>query len=165
MKIKGYADGSCKPKTRKGGWGIMMEYENENAIFKWTSYGNKSDTTNQEMELTGFLELLKLIPYCNEIEIYLDSQYVIQGVVRDNKGGIIQKWCNGGWISKWQKNSWITTAKTPVKHYKLWKNIMEMCNKHIDKNSTITLVWVKGHSGIEGNEIVDKLANKAVEDN
>ena len=40
----------------------------------------------------------------------------------------------------------------------LWKRLDELCAAH-----QIKWVWVKGHSGHDGNERADALANKGVE--
>jgi ribonuclease HI len=80
----------------------------------------------------------------HDVEIYTDSKYVMQGI--------------SDWISNWKRNGWKTAAKKPVKNYDLWQLLdKEVAEHSIDWN------WVKGHSGIEGNELADQLANAAID--
>ena len=53
----------------------------------------------------------------------------------------------------WKKNGWKTAAKKPVKNKDLWQALDEACARH-----SLNWVWVKGHSGDEGNERADTLA-------
>ena len=46
-----------------------------------------------------------------------------------------------------------------MKNQDLWQRLDEATNKH-----DIYWQWVKGHSGDEGNERVDALANKAIDE-
>ena len=62
------------------------------------------------------------------------------------------------WLVNWKRNGWKTAAKKPVKNVDLWQQLeQEAANHDIDWN------WVKGHSGVEGNEMADQLANAAID--
>ncbi len=50
-------------------------------------------------------------------------------------------------------------AKKTVKNVDLWKQLDDLNESH-----DVTWHWVKGHSGDEGNEIADSLANQAMDD-
>jgi ribonuclease HI len=58
------------------------------------------------------------------------------------------------WLEGWKKRGWKTAAKQPVKNKDLWQLLDEAIQRH-----EITWHWVKGHSGNEGNELADELAN------
>ena len=62
------------------------------------------------------------------------------------------------WIKGWKARGWRTAAKEPVKNADLWKLLDEEVKPH-----EIQWVWVRGHSGHNGNERADALANKGVE--
>jgi ribonuclease HI len=62
------------------------------------------------------------------------------------------------WIIKWQKRNWQTTNKKPVKNADLWRKLSKEAQRH-----QIRWHWIKGHSGHEGNELADALANKAID--
>jgi len=96
------------------------------------------------MELIAVIEGLRSIKEHAHIEITTDSKYV--------KNGINQ------WINNWKKNGWKTAAKKPVKNKDLWQRLDEAAAKH-----QVEWHWVKGHSGHDGNERADELANKAMD--
>ncbi len=59
----------------------------------------------------------------------------------------------------WKKKNWKTQGGTPVKNADLWKKLDEAASRH-----KVEWIWVKGHDGIEGNEMADQLANQGVEE-
>lgn len=58
----------------------------------------------------------------------------------------------------WKKRGWKTAAKKPVKNVELWQRLDAARNGH-----EVEWIWVKGHSGDEGNELADTLANEAID--
>ena len=62
------------------------------------------------------------------------------------------------WIEQWKRNGWKTAAKRPVKNVDLWQQLDGEAGRH-----RINWQWVKGHAGIEGNELADQLANDAID--
>ena len=62
------------------------------------------------------------------------------------------------WINNWKKNNWKTSTKKDVKNKELWQELDNLMDYH-----EVTLHWVKGHSGDEGNEMADMLANKGID--
>jgi ribonuclease HI len=95
------------------------------------------------MELTAVIEGLKAVREPCQVEIVTDSQYV--------KNGITQ------WIHGWKRNGWKNSAKKPVANADLWQALDAARAPH-----DIDWRWVKGHSGDEGNERADELANAGV---
>ena len=61
-------------------------------------------------------------------------------------------------LAAWKKRGWKTAARKPVKNVDLWQALDEQNNRH-----QVNWHWVKGHAGIEGNEIADQLANQAID--
>ena len=141
---------------------------------QWSAYGGKTVTTNNEMELTAFLEVLKLCPSGADITIYPDSEYVTKALVKGGKEGDIcflkRKLGRGmqgdvvftGYLGCWIPNGWKKKDKNPVKNLELWKCVVEECKRHLSEGSTLKCVWVKGHGTCEGNNVADKLANLGV---
>tara|TARA_B100000965_G_scaffold144120_1_gene120046 strand:- start:1019 stop:1447 length:429 start_codon:yes stop_codon:yes gene_type:complete len=139
MKIRIYTDGACSGNPGKGGWGALIQ---ENDDEKKLS-GSELNTTNNRMELTAVIKALEHYNEAKEIEIFTDSKYVMQGITE--------------WIKNWKSNHWKTSQKKDVKNKDLWVLLDTVSAKHDIKWS-----WVKGHAGDYGNEIADKLATQAI---
>ena len=59
----------------------------------------------------------------------------------------------------WKKRGWKTAAKKPVKNVDLWQQLDAAVQAH-----EVAWYWVKGHTGEEGNEQADALANQAIDE-
>ena len=139
MRIKIYTDGACSGNPGKGGWGaLIQENDNETKLS-----GSELNTTNNRMELTAVIKALEYYDKAKEIEVFTDSKYVMQGIT--------------AWIKNWKNNYWKTSQKKDVKNKDLWVLLDTVSAKHDIKWS-----WVKGHAGDYGNEIADKLATQAI---
>jgi ribonuclease HI len=134
-----YTDGACKGNPGPGGWGAFLKSgDHEKDIF-----GGESQTTNNRMELMAVIEALKTLKNRSRIRLFIDSQYVKNGI--------------NIWISNWKKNGWRTSNKKAVKNVDLWMQLDELVPNH-----EIEWIWVKGHAGNFGNERADALANQGV---
>ena len=137
-KVDLYADGSCSGNPGPGGWGCILIYKDITKEFS----GGCSQTTNNRMEITGIIEGLKKLKEPCEVQIYTDSAYVYNAI--ENR-----------WISKWISNGWKTSAKKDVENIDLWKELLELLNKH-----EVSFHKVKGHSDNMLNNRCDKLATE-----
>ena len=90
------------------------------------------------------IEGLKALKRPCQVDLYTDSQYVRKGITE--------------WMVGWKKNGWKTAARKPVKNEDLWRALDEEVARH-----EIRWHWVKGHSGVPGNERADALANLGIE--
>lgn len=134
-----YTDGACKGNPGPGGWGVSMQYK---AHIK-DLYGGEQETTNNRMELMAAIMALESLKKPSTVVLHTDSKYLLQGITE--------------WMKNWKKRGWKTAAKKPVKNEDLWRRLDSAILNH-----QINWVWVKGHSGDEGNEKADTLANKGV---
>ena len=135
-----YTDGACKGNPGPGGWGaLLIANGHEKELC-----GGEAHTTNNRMELTAVIRALEALKRPVHGRIYTDSQYVRQGVLE--------------WLSQWKRRGWKTADKKPVKNQDLWQELDALTQKH-----ELEWHWVKGHSGIAGNERVDELANRAID--
>ena len=135
-----YSDGSCLGNPGVGGWGTILEY-NQNT--KELS-GGERNTTNNRMELRGAIEGLKALKEPCEVKLISDSKYVVQAI--------------NEWLQNWIKKDWKTASKQPVKNIELWKEYSQYAKYH-----KITAIWVKGHNGHPQNERCDVLARDEAE--
>jgi ribonuclease HI len=166
FEFEGYSDGACKGNPGPGGWGAAMMRNTGATTVRWVKYGGKRMTTNNEMELTGALEVLKLCPVGHDIVLYMDTQYFLKGVIDGGLDGYVSKTTSGanftGWVKGWRANGWRTKAKKPVANLELWKAIIKEIENHLSGGSVLRFKWVKGHSGNEGNELADRLAGHGI---
>jgi ribonuclease HI len=140
-RIEMYTDGACKGNPGPGGWGALLRAgAHEKELF-----GGEPQTTNNRMELTAVIEGLSALKRPCEVDLYLDSQYVRQGITE--------------WITGWKAKGWRTASKQPVKNVDLWQRLDALVH---DGPHRIHWHWVKGHAGHEGNERADQLANRGV---
>jgi len=135
-----YTDGACRGNPGPGGWGAILSYGNKEKSLS----GSEQETTNNRMELMAAIQALESLTRSCSINLYTDSQYVRKGILE--------------WMVNWKKRGWKTAARKPVKNQDLWVRLDAAIERH-----DIEWHWVKGHSGIEGNEIADCLANEAID--
>lgn len=139
-KVEIFTDGACKGNPGTGGWGVLfVAGEREKELF-----GGELNTTNNRMELTAVIEALNTLTRPCEVVLHTDSQYVLKGITE--------------WIEGWKARGWKTAAKAPVKNVDLWQALDAAQAKH-----RIQWHWVRGHSGHDGNERADMLANLGVQ--
>jgi ribonuclease HI len=135
-----YTDGACRGNPGPGGWGVVLEYKDNVKEF----CGGEADTTNNRMELMAVIQALENLSRPCAIRLHSDSKYVLQGITE--------------WLENWKKRGWRTASKKPVKNEDLWRRLDAARNRH-----QIEWIWVKGHSGHDGNERADRLANRGID--
>jgi len=139
--IEIYTDGACRGNPGPGGWGaLLMMGEHEKELS-----GAELLTTNNRMELTAVIKALEALKRPVVARIYTDSQYVRRGITE--------------WLSAWKARNWRTADKKPVKNQDLWERLDALVTGH-----DIEWHWVKGHSGHDGNERADALANRGIDE-
>jgi len=141
-EVQIYTDGACKGNPGPGGWGAWLK----SGATEKELFGGELNTTNNRMELTAVIEGLAALKRPCKVVLYLDSQYVRQGITE--------------WIKGWKAKGWITSTKQPVKNAELWRRLDALVSSG---GHQIEWRWVKGHSGDPGNERADALANKGVQ--
>ena len=133
MKLDIYTDGS--EKNGNGGWGVAIYFEDKVKEV----YGGEKHTTNNRMELTATIKAMESLLNNFDIDLYVDSDYVLRGYIDH--------------LPKWKANGWnIMNKNSPVKNVDLWKRLDALTRRH-----NITWKKVKAHSGNVGNTLADEL--------
>ncbi|MDT0160400.1 ribonuclease HI [Bacillus sp. AG4(2022)] len=144
-KIIVYCDGACSGNQfdiNIGGWGAVLQYKDKVKEI----CGGERNTTNNIMELTAAIKSLESIKTTNiPVEMYIDSAYVVNGM--------------NDWIAGWIKKGWRKSNKKPVENKELWIQLNELRKRQ----SSVVFIKVKGHNGVELNELADALANKGMD--
>ena len=135
-----YTDGACRGNPGPGGWAATLKFGDTEKELA----GAEASTTNNRMELTAVIRALEALQRPVQAKVYTDSEYVRRGITE--------------WISGWKARGWRTADRKPVKNQDLWEQLDKLAAAH-----DIQWHWVKGHSGVAGNERVDQLANQAID--
>ena len=138
MKVL-WTDGSAEPNPGAGGFAVIEVTE---AVGAPVVLGQEAKSTNIRME---GLAMIAGIKYAGEegCEIHSDSEFWINVLTK--------------WAPTWEKNGW--KKKTgPIKNLDIVQELYGLYRRY-----PVKLVWVRGHVGMEFNEMADEWANKARE--
>lgn len=134
-----YTDGACTGNPGPGGWGTVV-YFTDGSVHEIG--GATAQTTNNRMELLAAIEALILLQRSGQtqpITLYTDSEYVKNGITK--------------WIKGWKKKGWKTSQGKAVLNQDLWEKLDAV------NSPLVTWQHVRGHSGNQGNERCDQIAN------
>ena len=147
MLVKIYTDGAARGNPDgPGGYGTVLEYvDTKGQLHKKELSQGYVKTTNNRMELMAVIAGLEALNRSCEVEVYSDSQYVVNAF-------------NQHWVDGWIKKGWKRGKNEPVKNVDLWKRLLEAKQIH-----SVTFHWVKGHDGHPQNERCDELATTAAD--
>ncbi len=139
--IEIFTDGACRGNPGRGGWGVLLRHgDRERELC-----GGEALTTNNRMELTAAIQALAALRERCDVDLYTDSQYVRDGVTQ--------------WMANWKRRGWRTADRKPVKNIDLWQALDREAARH-----EVRWHWVRGHSGHDGNERADQLANRGIDE-
>ncbi len=136
-------DGACSGNPGPGGWGSIVCLP-DGTIEEMG--GRNPSTTNNRMEMVAILRALENIREIRgPVEVITDSLYVLRGITQ--------------WIFAWRNRDWKTAEGKDVLNADLWQVLQQEVGHRI-KHGDPKIRWsyVKGHSGIPGNERVDEIA-------
>lgn len=135
-----FIDGSSRGNPGPGGFAVVRLDENEKVVFCHQEQFPR--VTNNEMELAAAVYAIAMFGVQEGVIpiVYSDSAYVVNTLT--------------SWKNNWKQNNWIKSDKKVPENLKLIQNYDIIENK----GYKIDLRKIKGHSGLLGNEIADKLA-------
>ncbi len=140
IRLSIYCDGACSGNPGRSGSGLAI-YEDEKLPI--LMYGAADVMgTNNTAELKALLKALELAvdSLYEKVAILSDSKYSIECVV---------KWAYG-----WKANGW-TKKGGDIKNLDLIKTAHALYDDIKDK---VVISHVRGHAGVEGNELADRMA-------
>ncbi|KAI8986838.1 ribonuclease H-like domain-containing protein [Trametes punicea] len=141
-----YCDGACRGNGRSGsvaGVGVWWGQDDPRNICERCP----GSQTNNRAELIAIIRILETAPMDERpLVIKTDSRYSIS--------------CLTSWLPAWKRNGWRNNKGDPVANTSLIKYADIMLEERRDyAQQPVEFVKVLGHSGEEGNEAADRLAN------
>jgi ribonuclease HI len=136
-----FSDGACTGNPGPGGWGAILASP-EGKVLELG--GGAKETTNNRMEIMGSLMALRALKagHPHPVVLYTDSTYVIRGITE--------------WIWAWRSRGWKNAEGKDVSNRDLWEEL----SRELLRLKPLTVDWkyVRGHSGVPGNERCDEIA-------
>jgi len=142
--LKIFCDGACSNNPGKAGSGLALYYGNNEPILIYGEYEDYGTNNTAELNALNKALMIASESQSENIVIYSDSKYSID--------------CISKWAYAWKNKSW-TKKGGEIKNLNLIKKAHELYD---DIKEMITIEHVKGHSGIEGNELADRMALYAI---
>ena len=139
QKFMIYTDGSCLDNPGNGGYGVVILHNGKRQELS----GGYAHTTNNRMELTACIVGLERIPSGSVVELFSDSQYVVNGIKK-------------GWAKRWRSKGWYKSNREQAENIDLWAKLLDLCEKN-----QVEFIWIQGHNGDKENERCNQLAQEA----
>ena len=147
MQVDVYTDGSCHNKCEfgVGAWAfVAVDPEDEQKLIDFR-VGVTYEATSNLMEMEAVEEALSRVSKLEgltKLRIHSDSAYVVNCFLER-------------WFDRWEDHLYIG-----VKNAEQWQRLIELYRKVKRNKIRVEFVKVKGHSGIQYNELVDKLSGE-----
>lgn len=132
-----FTDGASEGNPGPGGWGAVLVVDDEIIA---EDHGSEAHTTNNRMELTAMAAGLRMVPPDAEIDVYTDSQLVVN---------ILTEWAEG-----WKARGWRKKSSGAIANLELVKEAYALYRQR----PKTTIRWIPAHSGNRWNEYADALA-------
>lgn len=142
-----YCDGACDPNPGQAGTGIAV-YRQGALAELWYGLYNPAGTNNTA-ELLGLHHALRFarqaIASQQSVAVHCDSKYAID--------------CITTWAFGWKAKGW-TRKGGEIKNLAL---IQDAHALYLEMADSVQVLHVRGHAGIEGNELADRMSMLAVD--
>jgi ribonuclease HI len=137
-----YADGASSGNPGPGGWGAIV-VRRDGTVTELG--GGEPGSTNNRMELMATIRgLAEIRNDPGPVDVCTDSTYVIRGITQ--------------WIWGWRKRGWKTAEGGDVLNQDLWQKLATLVDDRKRAGGPVSWRYVRGHSGVPGNERVDEIA-------
>lgn len=136
-----FCDGGCDPNPGPAASGVVV-YQSGAIQAKY--HGCYHQGTNNTAELNALFEAMRLAEGLLEegfkVQILSDSSYSVKAITE--------------WAAGWQRKNWTRGKGEVLANSDLIKNMYEC---YLQIPSSLSIIHVKGHSGVEGNELADRM--------
>ncbi len=139
-----YCDGACKGNPGKAGSGLAIYGGSANPILFYGAYEERGTNNTAELNALYKALLIALDSEASKVMICCDSKYSID--------------CISTWAYGWKKNGWKKKGGE-IKNLAIIKMAHEL---YESIKNRVTIKHVKGHAGVEGNELADRMAGYAI---
>lgn len=129
-----YTDGSTYPNPGPGGWAFAA-YDGERLVA--ARGAPMVDTTNNRMEMTAIIKAMRWADG-RTCRILTDSQLCRDSITR--------------WAPSWRRRGWRKAEGGEPANVDLVREALELYER-----GGVEIQWVRGHAGLAGNELVDKI--------
>ncbi|MFT4797337.1 MAG: ribonuclease HI [Candidatus Azotimanducaceae bacterium] len=142
-----FCDGGCDPNPGPAASGIIV-YQSGSIQAKY--HGLYHRGTNNTAELNALFEAMRLAQSLLEnglkVQILSDSSYSVKAMTQ--------------WAAGWQRKNWTRGKGDVLANAELIKKMYEC---YVQLPSSLSIIHVKGHSGVEGNELADRMCFVAMQ--
>lgn len=136
-----FCDGGCDPNPGPAASGVIV-YQSESIRAKY--HGLYHQGTNNTAELNALHQAMQLakalLAEGLKVQILSDSSYSVKAMTQ--------------WAAGWQRKNWTRGKNEVLANAELIKKMYEC---YVELPSSLSIVHVKGHSGVEGNELADRM--------
>lgn len=140
IRLRIYCDGACSGNPGKAGSGLAIYEDDKKPILMYGAADIMG--TNNTAELKALLKAL---------ELAVDTQHEKIAILSDSKYSIE---CVINWAYGWKAKGW-TKQGGEIKNLELIKTAHALYERIKAK---VVISHVRGHAGIEGNELADRMA-------
>jgi len=142
-----FSDGGCDPNPGPAASGIIVYHS---GTIRSKYYGLYHRGTNNTAELNALFEAMRLaknlLTEGFKVQILSDSSYSVKAMTQ--------------WAAGWQRKHWTRGKGEVLANADLIKKMYEY---YVQLPSSLSIIHVKGHSGVEGNELADRMCFLAMQ--
>ena len=136
-----FCDGGCDPNPGPAASGVIVYQSGE---IKAKYHGLYHQGTNNTAELNALFESMRLakdlLDDGFEVQILSDSSYSVKAMTQ--------------WAAGWERKNWTRGKDQVLANADLIKKMYEY---YLQLPENLSVIHVKGHSGVEGNELADRM--------
>lgn len=133
-----FTDGACSGNPGPGGYGAVIVTPDGSVRELGDGF---TSTTNNRMEMSAVIHALKFVGDTKEqIHIFTDSVYVIRGCTE--------------WLHGWRRRGWKNGEGQEVANRDMWEELVKLTQGR----TNLRWHYVRGHTGVAGNERCDEIA-------